>query len=81
MYWEYRNYSLYSTYCGGVAMEIKFCNKCKTLKNIDEFYKRGNGHCSHCKECMKENNTFIENFYQIVYYKYERRINTWKKLK
>ena len=37
-------------------MKMKFCNKCKTLKNIDEFYKRGNGHCSHCKECMKENN-------------------------
>lgn len=37
-------------------MNIKFCNKCKTEKSVDDFYKRGKYYCSHCKDCMRENN-------------------------
>lgn len=37
-------------------MDIKFCNKCKTEKNIVNFYKRGKYYCSQCKECMNKNN-------------------------
>lgn len=56
MYGEYRNYSLYNTYCGGVMINIKLCNKCGIVKNIDNFYKRGKGYCSQCKNCMDESN-------------------------
>lgn len=37
-------------------MSTKFCNKCQTEKNIEEFYKRGKYYCSQCKKCMNENN-------------------------
>lgn len=37
-------------------MNTKFCNKCKTEKDVKDFYKRGKYYCSHCKECMNKNN-------------------------
>ena len=30
---------------------MKVCSKCESEKPLTEFYKRGNGHKSHCKEC------------------------------
>ena len=67
MYWEYRNYSLYNTYCGGVYMiEIMvknkiyyelICEKCnnKFKRRKDEFKKNSNK-CNNkilCCNCMK----------------------------
>ncbi len=30
---------------------MKICSKCKIEKSLDNFFKRGNGYKSHCKEC------------------------------
>ena len=44
-------------------IDTKFCNKCKTEKSVEDFYKRGKYYCAHCKDCMKKNNKkwHIEN--------------------
>ena len=44
-------------------METKYCNKCKEIKNIDDFHKQKasrDGHHSICKECAKE---YTKNYY------------------
>ena len=32
---------------------MKICSTCKNNKSFDNFYKKGNGHSSQCKTCLK----------------------------
>ncbi len=39
------------------TIEIKLCKKCKTIKPLEEYYKRGGGRRGYlcvCKECIKK---------------------------
>ncbi len=36
-----------------MCMEIKTCSKCKLKLNLNNFYRKRNGHESFCKNCKK----------------------------
>ena len=35
-------------------IELKQCTKCKEIKLIERFSRRGNGYTNKCKECAKK---------------------------
>ena len=79
MYWEYRNYSLYNTYCGGVNMETKICNKCNIEKSVTEFRKYRNI----CKKCenLYNRNWYSKNKEYKRGYQKEYQLNNNEKIK
>lgn len=36
------------------VMELKQCTKCKEIKLVERFNRRGNGYVNKCRECEKK---------------------------
>lgn len=59
----------------------KQCKKCKLIKSIDDFNKKGNGYSYFCKECnreyLKEHYNNNKEYYAVKRRKYQKSHRDW----
>ena len=61
------------------VMELKQCTKCKEIKLVECFNRRGNGYVSKCKECEKQYRKDNEEHYKQYYKDNKENISEYGK--
>jgi DNA polymerase III alpha subunit (gram-positive type) len=61
------------------VMELKQCTKCKEIKLVERFNRRGNGYVSKCKECEKQYRKDNEEHYKQYYKDNKEHISEYGK--
>ena len=61
------------------VMELKQCTKCKEIKLVECFNRRGNGYVSKCKECEKRYRKDNEEHYKQYYKDNKEHISEYSK--